>query len=386
MSGRLLEWLHDAAIRVQLPIVLVTVPLTAALHALGIVPIAAEVAADGGARSPEAAALAAAVVTASLLVVGVAVATLGASLLLRGSLRATVQRIRVATDAIARGEFDHRVAATRSDELGGLAASIDAMAERLERLEQARRRTLACVSHELRTPLTIIRGHAFTLARSEEDERRLERLELVQSEAARLADLITDLLEAASLQAGGVVLDTERRDLRLLAATAASRFDAAAAARGVGLLTELGQRPVPGDVDPGRIDQVLGNLLANATRHATPGTDIVVSVEASVHGGGRIVVENACAPLADDVLADLFDPFVQDRERPGSVGLGLAIVRALVEAHGGSVSIDPECARRGVARFAVELPPVAPASRSDRSAASVRPRRHTRRRVALVEP
>jgi signal transduction histidine kinase len=298
-------------------------------------------------------------------------------LLLRGSLRATVQQLQAATDAVARGDFRHRVASGRSDELGELAASIDVMAERLERLEQARRRMLACVSHELRTPLTIIQGYAFTLARHEPDVVRRERLDLVQAEATRLAGLIGDLVEAASLHAGGVRLRVERCDLVELVRDDVERFREEASIRGLMLRIDAPPRQVPADVDPARIGQVLTNLLANAVRHATPGTDISVSVDAPRGGPCRIVVENRCEPMSDDVIEHAFEPFVQGAARTGSVGLGLAIVHAIVLAHGGHVRLDVDAARGGIARFTVELP------HAPRLAAGARTRR-ARRRSAVV--
>lgn len=205
--------LHDATLRVQVPLVLGAVPLAACLYGVAVAPVVVEVAMDDAATSDRDAALEAMRLVVGMIVACVGVATAGAALLLRGSVRAVVERMRDATAAIARGEFTHRIGGGRSDELGSLATSIDTMAERLERLEHARRRLLACVSHELRTPLTIIRGYAYSLARSEPDPVRRDRLEMVEAEAARLGELIEDLMDASSLHAGSVRLRVERCDL-----------------------------------------------------------------------------------------------------------------------------------------------------------------------------
>lgn len=380
-----LERLHGAAIRVQLPLVLAAIPITTGLYALAVMSIAPDVAVlDASVQSPAHATAATAVrIAVVMLLLSVIVATVAAALLLRGSLRATVQQLQAATDAVARGDFRHRVASGRSDELGQLAASIDVMAERLERLEHARRRMLACVSHELRTPLTIIQGYAFTLARHEPDVTRRDRLELVQSEATRLAGLIGDLVEAASLHAGGVRLRVERCDLTQLVRAEVERFHEEAAMRDLTLTIDAPSNRVPADVDPARFGQVMTNLLANAVRHATPGTDISVRLHA--HRGSRctIVVENHCEPIPDDVVEHAFEPFVQGAARTGSVGLGLAIVHAIVLAHGGGAQLDADAARVGIARFTLQLPhaPRAPYGARTRRA----PRRTTMVHQLAVE-
>lgn len=342
-----LERLHDAAIRVQLPLVLATIPVTTAIYALAVGAIALDVTTSASSAVR---------VSLGVLLASVVASTSFAALLLRGSLRATVQRLRAATDAVARGDFRHRVASGRSDELGELAASIDVMAERLEHLEHARRRMLACVSHELRTPLTIIQGYAFTLARREADLVRRDRLELIQAEATRLAGLIEELVEAASLHAGGVRLRVEECDLVQLVHDEVARFGEEAAMRDLTLSVATPSGRVPANVDPGRIGQVLTNLLANAVRHATPGSQVAVLVDARRGGPCTVVVENRCEPIPEDVVAHVFEPFVQGAARTGSVGLGLAIVHAIVLAHGGRVQLDAAAARDGIARFTTELP------------------------------
>jgi signal transduction histidine kinase len=355
-----LDRLHDATLRVQLPLVLAAIPTITALYAFAVVPV------DTG--------------PAVLLVASVAFATLAAGLLLRGSIRTTVEQLQGATDAIARGDFRHRIHSARADELGSLAASIDCMAERLERLEHARRRMLACVSHELRTPLTIIQGHAFTLARHECDVIRRERLELVQAEATRLAGLIGELVEAASLHAGGVRLRVERCDLVAILRDEVERFEDEAEHRDLRIELRAPAR-LALDADPMRVGQVVANLLANALRHAEPGSVLAVEADEDPGGMRRVRVINRCEPIPADIAARVFEPFVQGSARSGSVGLGLAIVQALVDAHGGSVSLDAAAAATGLARFTILLP--APSRVAPQPARSERP---LARRAVIVPP
>lgn len=369
--------LNRAAIWIQLPIVLLVVPILAALHGWWIAPIVVEsIVVDEPRDTVNAAITAVRIVV--LAVGGIVAAACAASvLLLRGSIRHAVEQLQVATDAIASGDLRHRVRSRRRDELGRLAHVIDALAERLERLEQARRRTLACVSHELRTPLTIIQGHSFTLARGEASAHRLARLEIVQREAMQLARLVDDLVEASSLHAGSARLAIERCDLVELAAAQAERFREQAQARELTIELVHSRDRVLADVDPARFGQVLSNLLSNAVRHGVARSSVRIEIRA-VRGAGaqrEVVVSNRCDPIGEDVAARIFDPFVQGEARTGSVGLGLTIVHALVAAHGGSIDLDARAAAGGHARFAIRLPgpsrSVAPAVRRVRRRAQV---------------
>jgi signal transduction histidine kinase len=385
--GPVLERLHGAAIRVQVPIVLAAIPLAAALHGYAIAPHVVE-RALGEQDVAVVAAASDAVRRAVLAVVAVVAATTAAAaLLLRGSIRAVVDELQVATIAIAHGDLRHRLRSRRRDELGRLGGSIDTLAERLERLEQARRRMLACVSHELRTPLTIIQGHAFTLARDEPDEARRARLELIQDESVRLAGLVAELIDASSLHAGGVRLDIGRRDLVEVAREQAARFDDAAASRGVSIRLAGTRHAVHADVDAARIGQALANLLANAVRHASPGSVVVVDVDAGRGSDAprRMLVSNDGDPIESGVAARIFEPFVQGRAQVGSVGLGLAITHAIVEAHGGRITLDADRARTGRVCFELALPAPAPTSSSVPMKRAIAVRRAAAR-VAVVEP
>lgn len=373
---RLIRALHGAALRVQLPVLLALVPLITALAGIWIAGVVVDVAFEDAPRELRAQVAAAVRLVVLVMVGATTIATLAAAAVLREVIRASVTRLLGATRAIAAGDLDYRIGARRRDELGRLADAIDSTAERLQRLEHARRHVLACVSHELRTPITIIQGHAFTLARHAEglDAIALDRLELVQAESMRLATLVDDLVEASSMHAGGVRLRLERCDLAALVTEHAARLDHDADARELTIDVELPRAPAVVDADPGRIGQVLANLFTNAARHAPRGGIVRVAVDPGAGAGDRVVVvENECAPIPGEVVDRLFEPFVQaGGERSGSVGLGLAVAAAIVEAHGGAIAIDRDRARAGIARFELRLPaPVADAAAARRDTARV---------------
>lgn len=348
--------LRHAALRVQVPVVLSLVPVVAGLHGIAVVDAIVPGAMVGAEPELVDRARRGAQLVVAAVVAVVAAACAAAGLLLRGTISSVVERLHAAAEAMARGDVGSRVSDGRRDELGELGRAIDMLGDRLHRLEQARRRTLACVSHELRTPLTIVQGHAFTLARNEHDPFRRRRLELVQAEAARLAELVDELVDAASLHAGGARLEPERLDLAAVAAAAADRFGDAATAAGVTIAVTADRRARWAEADARRLDQALGNLLANAVRHAPAGSSIDVEVALLPDRRRCVLVRNESEPIDPQVLSRIFEPFVQGRARSGSVGLGLAIARAIAEAHGGDVTIDEDAARSGLVEVRLVLP------------------------------
>lgn len=279
-----------------------------------------------------------------------------AGAILRSSIGSAIDAMRRATEAISGGSFAHRIDVRRSDELGALADAINAMATRLEGLEAGRRRMLASVSHELRTPLTIIRGHAFTLARQAEDGRLRDRLELIEEETMRLTALVDDLLDAATIHAGGARLQRCCEDLLAVVAGSVDRFADEAARCGVALELEAPDAPMAVDVDQDRIHQALGNLLANAMAHAPRGSTVEVAVAGSSGGdspGWQVAVRNGGAGIPEALQASLFEPFVQGPRSTGRVGLGLSIARDIAAAHGGSLTCS---SMPGLTEFVLALP------------------------------
>lgn len=277
-----------------------------------------------------------AVVAASLPPAFVLVTVAGAAIYLGAYLHRTIDEMRRATEEIARGGFSHRISTRRADVLGNLAASIDTMADHLQELERARRKMLASVSHELRTPLTIIRGHTFTLGRHEQDERRRGQFELVDREIERLTGMIDDLLAAAALQASPVVIEARPTSADALLRSAVERFRERAAERHVEVVARADDAVVR--ADRLRLDQVLGNLLANAIAHAP--ADSTVELRATCDSDEVVFsVRNGGEPIPSSLLPEIFEPFIQGTRRTGSVGLGLSIARDIVAAHGAQLQV-----------------------------------------------
>ena len=265
--------------------------------------------------------------------------------------------------AIAGGDLSHRVESTDPrTEVGRLGIALNAMLDRLERAfgereasEDRLRRFIADASHELRTPLASIRGYAelFRMGAARRPADVEKAMRRIEDEAARMGVLVDDLLTLASLDE---VPDTPHAELDLAALVRDAVDDGRAAAPGreIHLQTEGGAEVV-GDRD--QLCQVLGNLLRNAFVHTPEGTPIEVTLERA-GADVRLEVRDHGPGLPTSDAEALFERFWRSeagRERGrGGAGLGLAIVAAIVDAHGGEVRAGN--APGGGASFVVTLP------------------------------
>jgi two-component system OmpR family sensor kinase len=285
-----------------------------------------------------------------------ALAALTATLLTRRAL-GPLRRLSSGAREIERtGDASERlpVPPTR-DEVGELAATLNAMLASLERARESEQRFVADASHELRTPLTALRGNAAYVARHGADPAVLAD---VEADAARLASLLDDLLAlaredaAAPAAAGG-----EPVELAALARAAAAADEHAE------VIVHAGAEAATVRAEPVALERAVGNLVRNARTHGPQGGLVTVTVAlAGDRAGGRarITVADEGAGLTPDEAAHAFERFWRGpNARAGGSGLGLAIVRATAERHGGSVSADG-------ARFTIELPAIRELSRSGR--------------------
>ncbi len=217
---------------------------------------------------------------------------------------------------------------------------------------------LATLSHELRTPLNAIVGWSDLIARSPTPEHVEQGVKAIARNARAQAHLISDLLDLSRITAGKLRLSVEPVDLADVVAAAIETVTPAAEAKGVDVERMLAPGPDPVHGDPGRLQQVAWNLLSNAVKFTPRGGRVQVSLT-RVGSHVRLAVADTGVGIHRDFLPHLFERFRQGNasaaRQQGGIGIGLAIVKQLVELHGGKVTADSAGEDRG-ATFTVELP------------------------------
>jgi signal transduction histidine kinase len=252
----------------------------------------------------------------------------------------TLDELTHAARRVADGDFATRVVAPRRGPppLRELVHGFNAMAERLELDEKQRRSLLADVSHELRTPLAIVQGNVEAILDGVHPA-DAEHLNAILDETRVLSRLVDDLRTLALSDTGSLPLHREPTDIGVLATEVAASFRSAAEAGGVTLATDVAADVPLLDVDPVRIREVIGNLVANGLRYTPAGGRISVSVASVARGAVRVAVTDTGTGIAADVLPHVFERFTKSADSRGS-GLGLAIASNLVRAHGGEIGAE----------------------------------------------
>ncbi len=301
---------------------------------------------------------------ASLLAVGF-------SLYGAGPLARRIEELRRGTARLAAGDLDTEVPVDGHDELAMLAEDFNKMARELREaaarereMDEARRNLVAAVSHDLRTPLASARALIEAVADGLTDDPKVEAryLASARGEIEKLGRLVDDLFELSRIDAGLLRLDLEEASLRDLVSDTLSSFGPRAESKGVSLVGEVADGVDPVFASPPRLQRVLYNLLGNALRHTPSGGEIHLRVE-SVGDIARVEVSDTGEGIAHADLPRVFDrSFRGERSRSSSgedsgAGLGLAIARGLVEAHGGEIGAESEPGHGARFRFTLHRAP-----------------------------
>ena len=262
-------------------------------------------------------------------------------------------RLRALEDAARRfgeGDLTARAPAIGGDEVSAVADAFNRMAAdlaarqaQLVEADRARRQLLADVSHELMTPLTAIRGYAETLGLTQfapESKEGVRAVKVIQEEGERIERLVGDLLDLARFEAGGISLAQESVDVDEVFERVAERHAKTAADKQVMIVVEPRDEGLRLVGDPMRIEQAVQNLAANALKHTPPGGVVRLSARQDPARVTLSVSDNGIGIPAEH-LPHVFDRFYKaDRSRSQSgSGLGLSIVKAIIERHGGTVSV-----------------------------------------------
>jgi two-component system sensor histidine kinase BaeS len=264
-----------------------------------------------------------------------------------------------AAEAVAGGDLTARVEETSRGPFGKLGRTFNRMVEELERTEEQRRNLTADVAHELRTPLHIIQGNLEGVLDGVY-EPTPEHINATLEETHLLARLIEDLRMLSAAESGQLVLRTEPVRAGDLLADAATSFGGVAEAAGIDLRVEAADDAANTllTVDAARMNQVLGNLVANALRYTPEGGAITLGARRAA-GGVTLTVRDTGVGIPAEDLPFVFDRFWRgDRARTHAEGvgggLGLPIARQLVELHGGQIEVDSAAGQGTI--FTIWLP------------------------------
>lgn len=255
----------------------------------------------------------------------------------------------VAAKKMAVGDYSARIRTRSRDEVGQLADAFNSMSTELASVEQLRRDLVGNVSHELKTPISALRAHLENVLDGIERPDP-ETLQIMLQQSDRLSALVDQLLELSRMESGDLPLDLVPVSLRSLAETVVSEVDVARGDGGAVIRNEVPEALGLVLADPARIHQVLFNLLDNAMRFSGPGGTVVVSARPSTAFGseGRceVSVSDTGPGIAEEHLPRVFERFYRvdpARSREGGgTGIGLAIARSIVEAHGGVIRVSSE--------------------------------------------
>jgi len=297
-----------------------------------------------------------------LLIAGTSVA----ALVIFRPAQARLRALEDAANRFGEGDLTARAPAIGGDEVAAVADAFNRMATdlaarqaQLVEADRARRQLLADVSHELMTPLTAIRGYAETLAlpqfvpTTKEGQRAVK---VIQEEGERIERLVKDLLDLARFEAGGISLEQDNVDIDEIFERVSERHARTAQEKGVEIVVDPHEDDIRMVGDPMRLEQAVQNLAANALRHTPPGGTIRLGASRE-DGRIKLTVTDSGAGIAPEHLPHVFDRFYkadQSRLHAGGSGLGLSIVKAIVERHGGTVAAR---SNQGVATvFEIVLP------------------------------
>jgi two-component system sensor histidine kinase GlrK len=268
------------------------------------------------------------------------------SIFITRSITKPLSSMRKKTRQVARGDFKCSLDLSSPPEIGDLAQDFNDMCNRLMEMDKMKSDFFSLMAHELRMPLASIKEGTNLLLRGigeELKERRKEVLTIIAEESNHLIDLVNSLLDLSKMEAGIITLNLKPSDMRRLINKAASGMEPLAMAKSVSIKMEVPSDLPDVKVDQERILQVLRNLIGNAVKFTPPGGRITISAQA-VEKGMRVSVADTGPGIPKEDLDAIFDKFQQaallSYSKIMGTGMGLAIVKHIISAHGGKVWVE----------------------------------------------
>jgi len=276
------------------------------------------------------------------------------------SISKRLDRLAGAADSLAEGNLDTRVTVRRRDEIGRLAERFNEMGERIAANDRSRRAFISNVSHDLRTPVSIIQGTVERMVEARESGRPVDSfsVDVIQHETRMLAHLIDDLFTLAKLEEHSLRLDRTAMSVPGVVNEAVMGMRELAWSQQKVTVESLVNPDIPPVyADPTRVRQVINNLLYNALRHTPEGGLIVVQ---AVQRGStvEIAISDTGRGIPPETLPNVFTRYYQaerSKRKAGGSGLGLSIVKQIVEEHGGTIVVESQVGQGTTFRFSLPV-------------------------------
>lgn len=270
------------------------------------------------------------------------------------------KRVTEAAGKIAQGQYGQEIPVAGPEEIKELAIGFNQMSRQVKLSQQRLRDFVADVSHQLKSPLTSIRGFAQAIldGTAGDYDTRLRAAQVIEDEFKRMIRQVDELLELSRMQSGQIQMAREPVDIKELLEHCRDIFAIRAEEKGVLLLKTdaVPLAPVIGDID--RLEQVFSNLLDNALKHSPLGGEVSITGRQTTAGAIEITVADSGLGIPSEQLPYVFERFYQVGEVRTGVGLGLAIAREIVLAHGGKIEAKSPPGQG--AEFTVVLPTSTP--------------------------
>src|SRR5689334_459063 len=274
------------------------------------------------------------------------------------TLTRPIRELTRATHAISEGDLSQQVTVRSNDELGELAQAFNRMSTELSRSVNTRKQMTADIAHELRTPLSLILGHAEAVHDGVLPPTP-DNFEIIREEATRLEHLVNDLRTLSLADAGELSISLQTIEPERLVNEVAALYQYQTQKKNITLDVDIAAPLSNIEVDPGRMTQVLTNILDNATRHTPEGGHIILAAK-QIDKNVEISIQDSGPGVPRENLDRIFERFYRtdssrQREGDGGSGLGLAIAKSIVQAHNGQLSAESDIVSAGEASSGLKI-------------------------------